>query len=73
MSVAVDTGAGFRSEKPQTILTGNYKLETVSMLPSFDLTPDGNHFILLKSESEDQPTRLNIVLNWFGELQRRLP
>jgi Tol biopolymer transport system component/DNA-binding winged helix-turn-helix (wHTH) protein len=73
MSVAVDTGTGFRSEKPQTILAGNYKLETVSMLPSFDLTPDGNHFILLKSESEDQPTRLHIVLNWFSELRRRLP
>jgi hypothetical protein len=42
---------------------------------SYDVYPDGRHFIasLLENPTEPQVTRLNVVLNWFDELKRRVP
>ncbi len=43
-------------------------------ITSYDVTPDGQYFILIKeSEKESAATQLNVVLNWFEELRRRLP
>jgi hypothetical protein len=42
---------------------------------SYDVYPDGRHFIasLIENPTEPQVTRLNLVLNWFDELKRRVP
>lgn len=37
---------------------------------SFDVTPDGQHFLMIESKEESEPIRLNIVLNWFEKLGR---
>jgi len=44
-------------------------------LPSYDVYPDGQHFIASFTENKTEPpiTRLNVVLNWFDELKRRVP
>jgi hypothetical protein len=42
---------------------------------SYDVYPDGQHVItsLLEHQTDPQVTRLNVVLNWFDELKRRVP
>ena len=40
-----------------------------------DSRPDGQRFLMLK-EKEEPPTaatQINVVLNWFEELKRRVP
>ena len=40
----------------------------------YEVGPDGEHFLMLsmKGTDEDQ-TRINVVLNWFEELKRLVP
>jgi hypothetical protein len=44
------------------------------MGPAFDVSPDGQRFLMVK-ETDQAPslTQINVVLNWFEELKRRVP
>ena len=39
----------------------------------YEVTPDGEHFIVNKEGTPTRFTRMNVVLNWFEELQRKVP
>ena len=41
----------------------------------FDLSPDGNRFVVAEEEPSQQkePPRVNLLLNFFDELRRRAP
>ncbi len=40
----------------------------------YDVLPDGQHFVMVQSERKAPPiTHLNVVLNWFEELNRLVP
>ena len=56
-------------DTPQTIFEGDYRNVQSR---SYDITPDGQ-FILLRSEQREEEAglrRVNVVLNWFDELNR---
>jgi len=38
----------------------------------FDVSPDGQRFLFIRSEPDARPTRFDVIVNWFPELQRRL-
>jgi eukaryotic-like serine/threonine-protein kinase len=45
---------------------------------SFDITPDGKYFVVMLPKFQAEPDKpppeqINIVLNWFSELQQRVP
>jgi hypothetical protein len=41
---------------------------------SYDVSPDGQRFLLVKSNGESKAhTQLNVVTNWFEELRRKVP
>jgi serine/threonine-protein kinase len=59
---------------PRELFAGDYSASTP--IDSWDLSPDGRRFIMAKSVSrpDAQPvTRINVVLNWFAELNRLAP
>jgi hypothetical protein len=37
------------------------------------VSADGQRFLLMQTEADSRPTRLNVVLNWFDELSQRVP
>jgi hypothetical protein len=37
------------------------------------VTPDGRRFLMVKGPSFGPGTRLNLILNWTGELNRLAP
>ena len=39
----------------------------------FDVSPDGQRFLLIRTESHSRPTRLDIVVNWFDQLNALVP
>jgi hypothetical protein len=42
--------------------------------PAYDLHPDGRRFIMVEQEAPIPVSRqVNIVVNWFEELKRRVP
>ena len=40
---------------------------------SYDISPDGKRFLMIKEPGEAASTELNLVLNWFEELERLVP
>ena len=43
-------------------------------MPNYDVSRDGQRFLILKAtEQAPPPTQINVVLNWFEELKRRVP
>jgi len=39
---------------------------------NYDISPDGQRFLVIQG-GEANLTQLNVVLNWFEELKRRVP
>jgi hypothetical protein len=37
------------------------------------VTPDGRRFLMIKDAATEQVTQINVVVNWFDELKRRVP
>ena len=74
MAVDIVTQPTFSIGKPRVLFEGPY-LPTRLTFPNYDVAPDGQRFLMLKpvEQAETAPTQINIVLNWFEELKRRVP
>ena len=71
----IDASSGFSAGKPRMLFEGSY-LQTPASFPWWDVTPDGERFLMLKpveTESSAAPTHINVVLNWFEELKTKAP
>jgi Tol biopolymer transport system component len=74
MAVDIATQPGFTVGKPRMLFEGQY-VPTPTTSPNYDVAPDGQRFLMLKPVEQAQaaPTQINVVLNWFEELKRRVP
>jgi Tol biopolymer transport system component len=74
MAVEITTQPSFSAGKSKAVVEGPY-LPTPATLSNYDVSPDGQRFLMLKpSESaEAAPTQINVVLNWFEELKQKVP
>jgi len=73
MAVDVTTGSSFSAGKPKLLFDGPY-LPTPATFQNYDVSRDGQRFLMLKASAQEQaPTQINVVLNWFEELKRRVP
>jgi serine/threonine-protein kinase len=73
MSVAIIAQPEFSAERPTVLFEGQYETTLVTNA-NYDVSPDGQRFLMLKASGaqEDAPTQINVVLNWFEELRRRV-
>jgi len=68
-------GDSFRADKPQLWSPGQFT-GLGGGVGNFDLHPDGKRFAVLKApgtEATAAVNKVNLVLNWFDELKRRVP
>ncbi|MGB2663038.1 MAG: protein kinase [Candidatus Acidiferrum sp.] len=74
MAVDISTQPSFSAGKPRILFEGRYE-RTPATGPNYDVSPDGQRFLMLKSSEQEvaAPTQINVVLNWFEELKRRVP
>jgi serine/threonine protein kinase/Tol biopolymer transport system component len=73
MAVDIATQPGFTAGKPRMLFQGQYE-PTPLTNPNYDVSRDGQRFLMVKaSEQEQASTQINVVLNWFEELKRRVP
>ena len=70
MAVSIDVERGPMAGKPRLLFEGQYESRVLD--PSFDVAPDGR-FLMIKTPEELAPRQLNVVLNWFEELERLVP
>jgi Tol biopolymer transport system component len=74
MAVDIVTQAGFAAGKPRILFEGKYEPSPLTN-PNYDVSPDGQRFLMLRPSETEQtaPTQINVVLNWFEELKQKVP
>jgi serine/threonine protein kinase/Tol biopolymer transport system component len=74
MAVDIASKPGFAAGTPRILFQGRYDVGPVPSV-DYDVSPDGQRFLMVKSTEQEQaaPTQINVVLNWFEELKRRVP
>ena len=71
--IAVDYSAQptFSAGKPKMLFEGPY-VPTPRSFPDYDVSPDGQRFLMVKAPEQAQaPTPINVVLNWYDELKQK--
>jgi len=70
--MAVDVTATDRmiAGQPRELFRGVY-MATANRL-AYDVAADGR-FLMIKTPDEDRPREIDVVLNWFQELERLVP
>jgi hypothetical protein len=74
MVVDVATSPAFSASRPRVLFEGRY--EVSFLVPGarfYDVSPDGQRFLMVKSEATDAPRQLHLIVNWFEELKRLVP
>jgi Tol biopolymer transport system component len=69
MVVSVQTDTTFKAEKPRLLFEGSYRYNYTNVTSNYDITADGQQFVMVKEET----SQINVVLNWFEELKRLVP
>jgi eukaryotic-like serine/threonine-protein kinase len=74
MAADVTTQPNFSAGKPRMLFEGQYQ-PTPLTTPNYDVSLDGQRFLMLKPSEQAQaaPTQINVVLNWFEELKQKVP
>jgi serine/threonine-protein kinase len=73
MAVDIATEPAFSAGKPRLLFEGSY-LRSDAFWANYDVTADGQRLLMVKRDSSVQrPSQINVVLNWFTELQQRVP
>ena len=71
MAVPVTLGETFTSGTPQPLFEAPY-YEGDPGSPNYDVTPDGQRFVMVFPADTGGPARLNVVQGWKAEILRRL-
>jgi eukaryotic-like serine/threonine-protein kinase len=70
LSATVDPATG-ETGRPGTLFVGPY--DRAGLGPrSYDVTPDGRRFLMVRHSPEAEPRQVSLVLDWFGELRSRM-
>ena len=73
MAVSVDVENG-RSGPPRALFAGPYPDNPGWTRPrSYDVSRDGERFLMMKLPAEQSRPRIAVVLNWFAELRAKVP
>ena len=67
----VTAGQTFTSGAVRRLFSGPYNFEEVTV--NYDVAPDGAHFLVPRSRVDSAPRQLELVLNWFDDLNRLAP
>jgi hypothetical protein len=76
MAVQINTQPTFTVGKPRVLFEGGYEMNNqgTRLGPNYDVTADGQRFIMLKSSPQAAAgTQIIVVENWLEELKQRVP
>ena len=72
MVVAINTQVTFSATTPRVLFEGQYD-PGLSLRPNYDVTPDGQRFVMVRAAQGSEQAQINLVQNWFSELKRLVP
>jgi serine/threonine-protein kinase len=71
--VDVSQTPGFSASRPRELFEAGYLQNWNSTLASYDVSPDGQHFAMVRQRSGAEGIEIDVVLDWFEELRARDP
>lgn len=79
MAVPVETRAGFRAGLPRRLFAGEQtrvlldpvRAGSPPFLSRYDVTPDGQRFVVVQSVGEGAPLTITVVQNWAAEFKQK--
>jgi len=72
MVVPIRTEPDFDAGTPALVFRKAFEMGIYGSL-SYDVSADGQQFLMIERDIEMVPSQLNVVLNWREELQRKVP
>jgi serine/threonine-protein kinase len=73
MAVEYDAQKAFSAGKPKELFEGPY-VPTPRSFPDYDISPDGQRFLMLRRAEEEQASsHITVVVNWVEELKQKVP
>jgi Tol biopolymer transport system component len=73
VAAAITTQPSVSASRPQALFEKPYvRTQFPNTLPYYDVSRDGQRFLMVK-EGEQVSAPIEVVLNWFEELKRRVP
>ena len=72
MVVPIENEPTFHAGKAQPLFDAG-RFESGFGNTNYDVSPDGQRFLMIEREGDSGPARLHLVLNWAEELKRRAP
>ncbi|MBI4481213.1 MAG: PD40 domain-containing protein, partial [Acidobacteria bacterium] len=73
MAVDISTEPSFQAGTPRLVFEGSYVRHGGTPETNFDVTPDGQGFLMLRAVEQQPQSEIRVVQNWFEELKRRVP
>ena len=75
MRVTVESGSEWKASKPTQLIDGSYNWTSASGFGGrmYDVSRDGQRFLVLKPVESAGPTTIVVVQNWLEELKQRVP
>ena len=75
MAVGVQTEPSFAPGNAEEVFGGYYAPGGRSFGRTYDISPDGERFLMIKESGSDEisSTEFILVQNWFEELKRLVP
>jgi eukaryotic-like serine/threonine-protein kinase len=72
--VAVDTTShpSFSAGRPKVLFESPY-VPALQTNANYDVSPDGQRFLMVKENEATSAAQINVVLNWFEELKQKVP
>ena len=70
--VEVDAEPVFRTGSPRVLFDTPYELDSVGV-PNYDVSLDGQQFLMARSDDAEDSAGLVVVQNWGEELTRLVP
>lgn len=76
MAVDITPGQSFNAGTPHVLFEGKFEARPggPQAEADYDVSPDGQRFLMVKASAQAKTeVQLHVVLNWFTELQQRVP
>ena len=75
MAVETKTQPTFSASTPKLLFEDPYERGGAAGVTNYTVAADGQRFVMIKAAEQEggAPTQINVVLNWFEELKRRVP
>jgi len=73
MVVPLTAKPTLKAETPRVLFEGSYSVGYLDHTPNYDVSPDGQRFVMVKEGEGERQTQIHIILNWFEELKRLVP